>query len=78
MDSVQCVVLAWQSKGYLLKASEQAAAEKQPVIHVPTVDKAGNARQLRAAPIVCGYQKRKRGKKKQLPRGLSRFLIYPQ
>ena len=46
-------VLCVGFKGYLLKASEQAAAEKQPVIHVPTVDKAGKARQLRAAPIVC-------------------------
>jgi hypothetical protein len=37
---------------YLLKANEHAAAEKQPAIHVPKVDKAGKARQLKAAPIV--------------------------
>lgn len=35
----------------LLKANEQAAAEKQLAIHVPIEVNAGNAIQLRAAPI---------------------------
>ena len=46
----------------LLKAREQAAAEKQPVIQVPIEDKAGKATQLRAAPIV--YMFKKKGKSK--------------
>jgi hypothetical protein len=46
------VIIQSSTVKYLLKAKEQAAAEKQPAIHVPTVDKAGNARQLRAAPIM--------------------------
>jgi hypothetical protein len=45
---------------YLLKAKEQAAAEKQPVIHVPIVDKAGNAIQLIAAPIIYLFLKRRK------------------
>lgn len=51
---------------YLLKANEHAAAEKQPAIHVPTVDKAGKARQLRAAPIVYLYVKKKEKEKKKM------------
>lgn len=67
---------------YLLKANEHAAAEKQPAIHVPTVDKAGKARQLRAAPIVYLYVKKRKKKKKRKrktenqPRGLLNFLFY--
>lgn len=37
---------------YLLKAKEQAAAEKQPVIQVPSVPNAGKATQLKSAPIL--------------------------
>lgn len=52
MDVSTFILHAEYNPAYLLKASEQAAAEKQPVIHVPTVERAGKARQLRAAPIV--------------------------
>lgn len=46
-------VMHWQMLfAYLLKAREQAAAEKQPVIQVPIEDRAGKATQLRAAPIL--------------------------
>lgn len=55
---------------YLLKAKEQAAAEKQPVIQVPRVPSAGNATQLRAAPIMWNiefqYVKEVKKKKKDL------------
>jgi hypothetical protein len=37
---------------YLLQAKEQAAAEKQLAIQVPSVPSAGKATQLRAAPIL--------------------------
>lgn len=41
-----------KKKKYLLKAKEQAAAEKQPVSQVPIVPSAGKATQLSNAPIV--------------------------
>lgn len=55
---------AINKQNYLLKANEQAAAEKQPVIHVPMVDNAGNATQLRAAPIIKKDETRKTLRKK--------------
>jgi hypothetical protein len=40
------------NSAYLLQANEHAAAEKQLATHAPTVPIAGNAIQLRAAPMV--------------------------
>lgn len=42
---------------YLLQNNEHAAAEKQLAIHVPTDPIAGNAMQLKAAPIAYSYIK---------------------
>lgn len=45
---------------YLLQNKEHAAAEKQLAIQVPTEPIAGNAMQLKAAPIAFSFIERKR------------------
>lgn len=60
---------------YLLKAKEQAAAEKQPAIQDPNVPNAGKATQLKSAPMYFIFLTRSRKGKKKKIKKLGFFLI---